>query len=42
MFSNFQQMVLFKNVLMLVLGISVALYVQQFEVDLKSGNSDEQ
>ena len=35
-------MVLFKNVLMLVLGISVALYVQQFEVDLKSSNIDKQ
>ena len=39
---NFQQMVLFYDVMMLVLGISVALYVQQFEVNLKSGNSDEQ
>ena len=33
-------MVLFNNVLMLVLGILMALDVQQFEVDLQSVNSD--
>ena len=39
--TNFQQIVLFgNNVLMLLLGISVALNVQHFEVDLKIVNSD--